>query len=156
MFIKFCLLTYLMSVPLYVSYKIIYDPLSAPLPRVDRFQLLDDWPSGYGINEVVDYINQRSKSEKIFVGTEGTFGLTPAALNIYLKDNKNVEVKGYWPVDTSIRELTEIANTGKPTFLLLKDTQAPKPEWPVEIVGKWRKGKGEVYSILLQFKSGGQ
>ncbi|MEK7111588.1 MAG: hypothetical protein AAB856_03270, partial [Patescibacteria group bacterium] len=94
--------------------------------------------------------------EKIFVGTEGTFGLTPAALNIYLKDNKNVEVKGYWPVDTSILELTEIANTGKPTFLLLKDTQVPKPEWPVEIVGKWRKGKGEVYSILLQFKSGGQ
>ena len=59
-------------------------------------------------------------------------------------------------MDTSILELTEIANTGKPTFLLLKDTQVPKPEWPVEIVGKWRKGKGEVYSILLQFKSGGQ
>ncbi|MBI5356973.1 glycosyltransferase family 39 protein [Candidatus Collierbacteria bacterium] len=142
--------------PAYFSYKIIYDPISAPLPLVDRFQLLDDWPSGYGIREVIDYINQRSKTEKIFVGTEGTFGLTPAALDIYLKDNKNVEVKGYWPVDTSIQELTEIALTGKPTFLLLKDTQVPKPEWPVDIVGKWRKGKGEVYSILLQFKSGGQ
>ena len=142
--------------PVYFSYKIIYNPISAPLPAVDRFQLLDDWPSGYGINEVVDFINQRSKKEKIFIGTEGTFGLTPAALNIYLKDNKNVEVKGYWPVDTSIQELTEIALTGKPTFLLLKDTQAPKPEWPVDVVGKWRKGKGEVYSILLQFKSGGQ
>jgi len=142
--------------PVYFSYKIIYNPISAPLPAVDRFQLLDDWPSGYGINEVVDFINQRSKTEKIFVGTEGTFGLTPAALNIYLKDNKNVEIKGYWPVDTSIQELTEIALTGKPTFLLLKDTQAPKPEWPVDMVGKWRKGKGEVYSILLQFKSGGQ
>ena len=44
----------------------------------------------------------------------------------------------------------------KTDLLLLKDTQVPKPEWPVEIVGKWRKGKGEVYSILLQFKSGGQ
>ena len=142
--------------PAYFSYKIIYDPISAPLPAVDRFQLLDDWPSGYGINEVVDYIKLRAKDEKIFVGTEGTFGLTPAALNIYLKDNKNVEVKGYWPVDTSIKELTEIALTGKPTFLLLKDTQAPKPEWPVEVVGKWRKGKSEVYSILLQFKSVGQ
>jgi hypothetical protein len=114
---------------------------------------LDDWPSGYGINEVVDFINQRSKTEKIFVGTEGTFGLTPAALNIYLKDNKNVEIKGYWPVDTSIQELAEIALTGKPTFLLLKDTQAPKPEWPVEIVGKWRKGKSEIFSILLEFIS---
>lgn len=156
MFLKMVALTYLLIMPLYFSYKIIYDPISAPLPAVDRFQLLDDWPSGYGINEVVDFINQRSKTEKIFVGTEGTFGLTPAALNIYLKDNKNVEVKGYWPVDTSIQELAEIALTGKPTFLLLKDTQSPKPEWPVDVVGKWRKGKGEVYSILLQFKSGGE
>lgn len=156
MFLKMVALTYLLILPLYFSYKIIYNPISAPFPSVDRFQLLDDWPSGYGINEVVDYINQRSKTEKIFVGTEGTFGLTPAALNIYLKDNKNVEIKGYWPVDTSIQELAEIAKTGKPTYLLLKDTQSPKPEWPVEIVGKWRKGKGEVYSLLLHFKSGGQ
>jgi hypothetical protein len=156
--LSICLFVYLSIIlyPAYFSYKIIYDPIFAPFPNVDRFQLLDDWPSGYGINEVVDYIKLRAKDEKIFVGTEGTFGLTPAALNIYLKDNKNVEVKGYWPVDTSIKELTEIALTGKPTFLLLKDTQVPKPEWPVEIVGKWRKGKGEVYSILLQFKSGGQ
>jgi len=142
-----------LTYPLYFSYTIIFNPLNSPLPKVDRFQFLDDWPSGYGINEVVDFIKLKAKDDKIFVGTEGTFGLTPAALNIYLKDNKNVEVKGYWPVDTSILELTEIAQTGKPTFLLLKDTQIPKPEWPVKIVGKWRKGKGEVFSILLEFIS---
>ena len=150
-----CLFVYLSTIlyPSYFSYLIIFNPLDSPLPKVDRFQLLDDWPSGYGINEVVDFIKLRSMNENIFVGTEGTFGLTPAALNIYLKDNKNVEVKGYWPVDTSIQELTEIAKTGKPTFLLLKDTQLPKPEWPVKIVGKWRKGKGEAFSILLEFIS---
>ena len=150
-----CLFVYLsiLLYPLYFSYTIIFNPLNSPLPKVDRFQFLDDWPSGYGINEVVDFIKLKAKDDKIFVGTEGTFGLTPAALNIYLKDNKNVEVKGYWPVDTSILELTEIAQTGKPTFLLLKDTQIPKPEWPVKIVGKWRKGKGEVFSILLEFIS---
>ena len=96
--LSICLFAYLsiFFYPLYFSYTIVSTPLSAPLPSVDRFQLLDDWPSGYGINEVVDYIKLRAKDEKIFVGTEGTFGLTPTALNIYLKDNKNVEVKGYW------------------------------------------------------------
>ncbi|MBI2309818.1 glycosyltransferase family 39 protein [Candidatus Collierbacteria bacterium] len=143
----------LISYPIWFSYKIIFDPLSAPLPKVDRFQFFDDWPSGYGINEVIGFIKVRAETQKIFVGTEGTFGLTPAALNIYLKDNPNVEVKGYWPISDGIKELTEIALTGKPTYVLFKDTQKPNPEWPLEFIVKYQKGRGEVYMSLYHINS---
>lgn len=136
--------------PLIFSYLIIFNPLSAPLPHADRFQLLDDWPSGYGINEVITFFRRQARTGEIFVGTEGTFGLTPAALEIYLHDEPNIQIKGYWPISDGIAELIQIANTHKPTYLLLKDTQAPKPEWPVTEVARFRKGTSEIYSILLQ------
>lgn len=134
--------------PAFVSSKIIFDPINAPIPTVDRNQLMDDWPSGYGIPEVVSYLREQGKSQRIFVGTEGTFGLTPFALEIYLKNEKNIEIKGYWPISNGIKELKNVANTGELTFLLLKDTQVPDTEWPVQLIAKYQKGHGNVYSGL--------
>lgn len=135
----------LLAYPMFTSSMIILDPVNAPIPTVDRNQFMDDWPSGYGIPQVVAYLREQGKSEKIFVGTEGTFGLTPFALDIYLRNQKNIEIRGYWPIPHGIEELKEIAGTGKPTFLLLKDTQTPDPQWPVELIARYRKGRGNVY-----------
>lgn len=135
----------LLAYPMFISSMIILDPVNAPIPTVDRNQFMDDWPSGYGIPQVVAYLREQGKSEKIFVGTEGTFGLTPFALDIYLRNQKNIEIRGYWPISRGIGELKEIAGTGKPTFLLLKDTQIPDPQWPVELIARYRKGRGNVY-----------
>lgn len=135
----------LLAYPMFTSSMIILDPVNAPIPTVDRNQFMDDWPSGYGIPQVVAYLGEQGTSEKIFVGTEGTFGLTPFALDIYLRNQKNIEIRGYWPIHNGIEELKEIANTGKPTFLLLKDTQIPDPQWPVELIARYQKGRGNVY-----------
>lgn len=150
---KSILILLLFIYPLYFSSTIIFIPLNSPLPKVDRFQFFDDWPSGYGINEVIDLIKVRAETQKIFVGTEGTFGLTPTALNIYLKDNTNIKVKGYWPISDGILELIEVAETGKPTYVLFKDTQKPNPEWPLEFIVKYQKGRGEVYMSLYRINS---
>lgn len=139
--------------PTFISYQLIFDPLSAAIPKVDREQLFDNWPSGYGIPEAVSLIKDLSMNKAIFVGTEGTFGLTPYALNIYLKDNKNVQIKGYWPISDGMDELIAIARTGKPTYVLFKDTQVPNPSWPIELVVKYQKGRGDVYMSFYQVKN---
>lgn len=136
--------------PAFISYKLIVDPLDAPIPQADRGQLMDDWPAGYGIPEVVDFLENESQAHKIFIGTEGTFGLTPYALNIYLKDNPNIEIKGYWPIGNGIPEIIEVAKTGKPTFVLFKDTQAPSPEWPLSLVDKYKKGRSNIFMSLYR------
>ena len=142
-FFAFCFL--LFAFPAYISLQLIVDPVNAAIPGVDRDQLFDNWPSGYGIPEVVSLLKDLSMNEKIFVGTEGTFGLTPYALNIYLRENNNVEIKGYWPISDGMNELIEIAKTGKPTYVLFKDTQTPNPQWPLTLVSKYQKGKGNVH-----------
>lgn len=140
----------LLSYPASISYKLIFDPLDAPIAQADRGQLMDDWPAGYGIPEVVEILKKESQAHKIFIGTEGTFGLTPFALNIYLKDNPKIEIKGYWPIGNGMPEIIEVARTGKPTFVLFKDTQTPSPEWPLTFIAKYQKGKGNVYMSLYR------
>ncbi len=149
-FINIILPVIISSYPAFISYQLIFNPLAAPIPQADRGQLMDDWPAGYGIPEVVKFLENESGAHKIFIGTEGTFGLTPYALNIYLKDNPNIEIKGYWPIGNGMPEIIEVARTGKPTFVLFKDTQIPNPEWPLSLVEKYRKGRSNVFMSLYQ------
>lgn len=138
------------SYPIYFSSQIIFNPLNAPLPTVDRNQLLDDWPSGYGVQEIIEILKQKSLDQTIFVGTEGTFGLTPSAFLIYLKDNQRIQLKGYWPINSGIPELIDIAKTGKPTYVIFKDTQKPESIWPIAKIAEFRKGRGSVFMSLYQ------
>lgn len=133
----------------YFSSQIMFNPINAPLPGADRLQFLDDWPAGYGINEVVAFAKAESQKEPIFIATEGTFGLTPYALTIYLQENENLEIKGYWPIGEGMAEIIERAKE-KTTYVLFKDTQVPQPEWPLQFVAEYRKGKGNVFMRLYK------
>lgn len=144
--IAYCLF---FAYPLYFDSQIIFNPLNMPLPKVDRNQYLDDWPSGYGISEVVDFLKKEAEKGPLFVATEGTFGLTPYALEIYLQGNENIKIQGYWPISDGMEEVVLQAKK-LPTFLLLKDTQEPREEWPVELIKKYQKGRGEVYMGLYR------
>lgn len=145
--------TLLFGYALYSSSQVIWNPVNMPIPKVDRFQLVDDWPAGYGVTEIAAFFREQGQKGPIMIGTEGTFGLTPAAFEIYLKDEKNIRIKGYWPISSGIDELHEIARSGIPTYLVLKDTQAPESLWPVELITRYQKGRGNVYMGLYKFLS---
>jgi hypothetical protein len=124
--------------------KIIFDPIHAPLPEADKQQFINDWPAGYGINEVVDFLFDASRDTKIVMGTEGTFGLFPMALQIYHKDNPNITINSYWPVDNVPPELLESAKE-KPTFLVFKEKQKIPTDWPLELIAEYRRGDGPTF-----------
>ncbi|MBI2010429.1 MAG: glycosyltransferase family 39 protein [Candidatus Chisholmbacteria bacterium] len=149
---KFLLFTFyflLFVYPLYFSYTIIARPIDAPLPLADRLQFIDDWPSGYGIKEVVAFARQKATAEPIFIATEGTFGLTPYALTIYLQGTPNIDIKGYWPITDGWEEISRIAQE-KTTYILFKDTQEPPSFWPLELIASHRKGKANVFMKLYR------
>lgn len=81
---------------------IVTDFAKASVPQGDREQLITAWASGGGVKETVNFLEKKSKNEKIYVGTEGTFGLMPYALEIYLKDNPNIITEGFWPIGDQV------------------------------------------------------
>ncbi len=100
------------------DYFILVDFKNAPIPSQDLRQYNNDWPSGGGIREAVSIFQSLAKKEKIFVGTQGTFGLLPYAFEIYLINNPNIEVKGFWPINETVpQELIE-GSKKKPTYFV--------------------------------------
>lgn len=146
---KIALILVTFAYPLVNSFYIIFQPAASHLPAIETEQLLNSWPAGYGVKEVVAYVNNISQTEKVFIGTEGTQGLFPYALELYLMKNKNVEVKGYWPVSDIPAEVREKARTMK-TYFIYKDTLNPTPQKNVKEILKVRRGIGNNYLKFLQ------
>lgn len=138
--------------PAFVCFTLLTRPINADIPQTDRNQLMDDWPSGYGVNQVVEYITQKGKNEKIVLGTEGTFGLFPAVFEIYLKSNPNIEINGYWPVSSVPVHLLESAKL-YPTYLVFKEKQQIPGDWPLTLVAKYPRGVGQTYLLFYQVQN---
>lgn len=131
----------LLLVPsLIISYTIVANPIAAPIPLSDRYQYMDDWPAGGGVPEVVAYLQEAVRHEKITVYTEGTFGLMPSAIEIYLVDNPNIKIQGIWPLPPVIPDMVKAESLVRPTYLILNETQVAPFGWPLTLVGEYQKG----------------
>lgn len=139
----------ILAYPIYQCFLFLYSPVDVNIHQIDRNQLFDDWPSGYGVNEVITYIKDKAQTSKVVLGTEGTFGLNPAVYEIYLGRNKNVEIQGFWPVGEVPKELLE-ASTRYPTYLVFKDKQEIPDNWPLKLIAKYRRGKGDTFLLFYQ------
>lgn len=129
----------------------------AYIPQSDKGQFLTDWPSGVGVNQTVSYLQQESQQGKIYVGTEGTFGLMPYALQIYLDKNPNITINGFWPINTTPPQ--EILNAAKkmPTYVVFYQAcpscvavgKAPST-WPVTQIFSIKKITPDTYYTLYK------
>lgn len=121
-----------------ISYSVIFHIKDAAIPKSDVGQYINDWPSGWGTSEVVSYLKDQSARGPIAVYTEGTFGLFPYALEIYLVNDKNIEIHGLWPPSKTMPEEMGVSAKIKPTFFVANQTQE-KPDWPLVLISKYKK-----------------
>jgi len=96
----------------YFNYTIIFDYKNIPFPEVDRGQYIEGWPAGWGIKEFMDFARVQSQTKPVVIIAEGNFGMAGDVLDVFLKRNDKITIKGYWPL--SEEQLRE-------NFPLLKD-----------------------------------
>lgn len=133
------------------SFLVLTNPPASKIPQNDANQYFNDWPAGYGVRDVVKILEKESQNKEVYIGTQGTFGLFPYALNIYLRNNPNVHVFSYWPVnpDNLPSEILEYAKAKK-TFFVFNEFQGEITNPNLSLVGKYRKGIGESYMRLYE------
>lgn len=140
--------------PAYVSLNFIFNPEKAAIASSDRDQYIEGWSAGKGVMESVEYFRKEAKKEKIFVATEGTFGLMPAGLDIYLVSNPNIITKGYWPIRNEIpKEVLDMSKNVSTYFIFYQPCpgcefsgDAPNT-WPLNLVTRVKKSDNVYYSI---------
>ena len=139
--------------PLKVSLDFVFNPKNVAIASADREQYISGWPSGGGIKESIEFFKKEAEDKKIFIATEGTFGLMPYALDIYLGDNKNITTKGYWPIEEFPEELLEQGDMSPVYFVFYQpcpgcEFPGDAPDsWPLKLISKYKKGENTFYSI---------
>lgn len=126
--------------PLFVDMKIFFSIVTAPIPKADSGQYINDHPAGWGIRESVDFLENEAKDKKITVFTEGTFGLLPYGLEIYLVNNPNIEIVGLWPVPEVMSEKMLESIAHKPTYYISNKFQKLPAEWQGTLLAQYPKG----------------
>ncbi len=156
----FAFVCVVLSMQVYSDYFILTNFSKAPIPDADRFQYINGWPAGGGVKDAIAFFNEEAKDKKISIVTQGTFGLMPYALEIYLRPNKNIETTGIWPITEQIPADILRKAAIQPTYVVFYQDcthafceyigDAPR-EWPVREVLKIHKFKDiylSVYQVL--------
>lgn len=128
--------------PLVSSFYLLTDPPKAGIADSDKFQYINGWSSGYGVSQIVNILKTVNSEEKIYVGTEGTFGLLPFALQIYFYGNLNIQVVGYWPVGSLPKQVLDSAKIQKTYFIFYQNQDLPQVGdlTHLKLIGKYQKG----------------
>lgn len=138
--------------PLISSYYLLTNPPRATIAKADKNQYLNDWPAGYGVKEIVAFLNEQSKKGDVYIGTEGTFGLLPYALQIYFYPNTNIKIVGFWPVREIPGQVLESAKVRKTYFVFNESQNLPDNggNAHLKLLGKYQKGSGNSYMRLYE------
>lgn len=138
--IGFVFLIIVLSPSIWTDFLLLTQPTHALIPQADRGQYINDWPAGWGVREVSAFLLEESQKGKVVVYTQGTFGLLPYGLEIWLVDKPNIEIKGLWPLtETAPSEVLESASKS-PTYLVANEPSDVPGGWPLTLVASYPKG----------------
>lgn len=158
--VLFAVVIFIFSIlSLYSDFFILNDFSHAPIPTSDLNQYSNDWPSGGGIRETVKFLNQEAEGGKIYVATQGTFGLLPFALEIYLVNNPNIKIEGIWPIEDKIPQKIIEESKKNPTYFVFYQPcnscngVGLAPSWgSINLVYQYQKYRPHRYLSVYQIK----
>jgi 4-amino-4-deoxy-L-arabinose transferase-like glycosyltransferase len=139
---RWALLVVLLFGSVYTDYYIITNPLYAPIPESDANQYINDWPSGWGVPQVNAFLLAQTKKGKVTVYTDGTFGLMPYAIEIYLVDNPNMKIVGVYPMPAKPTSAMLAQAADHPTYIIFNEIQTI-PQWPLKFIAQFQKGNSQ-------------
>lgn len=150
-----------LAFPLQLDYLIFNDFAYSSIPRSDKEQYNNDWPAGGGIKESVEFLKEQAQKGKIYIATQGTFGLLPYALEIYLIDNPNIQIEGYWPLGETMPKKVIDMSKKMPTYFIFYQPceqcktigTAPQGWNSMELLYQYRKVNKNRYLSLYRVKS---
>jgi 4-amino-4-deoxy-L-arabinose transferase-like glycosyltransferase len=139
------------------DYFLLTNFANAQIPQADKSQYLTGWPSGVGVSQTVSFLRQKAQKGKIYIGTEGTFGLMPYALQIYFYNDPDVIIEGFWPINNAPPQQLLAASKKMPTYIIFYQSCPPctaigkaPSSWPVTQVFSIKKIEPDTYFTLYK------
>lgn len=128
--------------PLYLITILITDPINYPYVSVDE-GYVNGWSAGNGTKQIADWAldHMRQTGKPMTIFTEGTFGILPHGLELYVDGRvEGLTITGLYPI-TSVppSHALESVKTNPETYLVLNNTQTASQLPGLELVGEYHK-----------------
>ena len=140
--------------PLYTSFVMARNPVNAQIADADNVQYINGWNAGWGVDESIELFKKEAQDKKIFIGTEGTFGMMPYALEMHLVNNPNVTIKGYWGFDKTLPdEALKYARQMPSYFIFYQPNHREQLDahlYPLQEVLKVKQGNTNYYYTVYK------
>src|SRR3989339_566088 len=110
-----------------------------PISEIVKGQYVEGETAGYGAKEIMEFARVKSKEKQVIVLAEGDYGLIGDVLNVFLKDDDKINIRGFWPLNEKTlfdnqKELKE--NLVYVVFSQRKDFPT---NWPIKLIKKYDK-----------------
>ncbi|QQG44566.1 MAG: glycosyltransferase family 39 protein [Candidatus Roizmanbacteria bacterium] len=148
---NFLILGFVLSA-FYYNYAILFKPQYLPFPPIDRGQYIEGWTAGWGMKEIIDFAREKSKEKPVVIVAEGNFGLAADVLDVFLKKDDRIYIRGYWPIGE--KELLDHQKDLKSNyvFVVLAHQFDYPANWPLKLIKKIEKPGNESVTYLLELK----
>lgn len=136
---------------LFFDYPLLFDPVRASFPPVDRGQYVEGLTAVWGAQDLVSSLREESKQQPILVLAEGDFGLVADVLKVFVHDTDAIEIKGLWPLDEEdiLEYLPETQK--RPVYVVFSHrTQFPE-NWPITLVKSYPKPQSDNALYLFKY-----
>jgi 4-amino-4-deoxy-L-arabinose transferase-like glycosyltransferase len=148
--IQLILVVVLTFLPLRFMVQAWFDPLNLPLIQAD-WDYRAGWAAGRGVKEIAAWLVDRAHQTSSDVGvyTEGTFGLLPHGLELYVDGQaNNLKITGVYPLDHI--PPTTVVTAGKKnteTYFILNNTQVTEVPSGLEEIQSYAKADGSLIRL---------
>jgi len=123
----------------YFNYTILFDYKNIPFPSVDRGQYIEGWPAGWGIKETMEFARAKSKEKPVIILAEGNFGMSYDVLDVFLKPEDKITLKGFWPLNKEDLEKFQPLLKDNYIYIFFSHREDFKEVWPMKLVKKIEK-----------------
>ncbi|MEK7495812.1 MAG: glycosyltransferase family 39 protein [Patescibacteria group bacterium] len=136
---KSILLVVFLLISGFYAYGFYFNPALIPFPEIDKGQYVEGETAGWGAKEMMEYARVKSKEKQVVILAEGDFGLIGDVLNVFLRDDDKINIRGFWPLDEKVlidnqKELKENL-----VYVVFSQRKEFPENWPIKLIKKYDK-----------------
>ncbi len=136
----------------FYNFTILFDYVKIPFPEIDRGQYIEGATVGIGAREIVDFVREKSQEKPVILLAEGSFGLIGDVLDVFVRQNDKIFIKGYWPLDEKqlIENQKELEKSN--VYVVFAQKKDFPQEWPIKLIKRFDKptNKSQIFLFELQ------
>jgi 4-amino-4-deoxy-L-arabinose transferase-like glycosyltransferase len=136
---KYILLIVFLLISAFYAYGFYFNPSAIPFPEIDKGQYVEGETAGWGAKEIMEFARVKSKEKQVVILAEGDFGLIGDVLNVFLRDNDKISIRGFWPLDEKVLLANQKELKENLVYVVFSQRKEFPENWPIKLIKKYDK-----------------